>query len=58
MNELFNYLDYVRIYIDDLLIIGNDSLKNYVDKLGKVLTKWKAVGFKANVEKKISLEIN
>ena len=48
MNKLFNGLEYVRPYIDDLLIIDNDSLKDYVIKLDKVLTRLKAAGFKVN----------
>ena len=51
MNELFNGLEYVRTYIDDLLIISNDSLKDHVNKLDKVLTKLKEAGFKVNAEK-------
>ena len=39
MNELYNGLDYVRTYIDDLLIIGNKSYENYIKKLDKVLSK-------------------
>ena len=30
MNNLLNGLDYVRIYIDDLLIISNKSLDNFI----------------------------
>ena len=45
MNELFNCLEYVRVYIDDLLIISNWNLNK------KVLSKLKAAGFKINAEK-------
>ena len=31
--ELFNGLEYIRIYIDDLLRTSNDSLKDHVNKL-------------------------
>ena len=41
MNDIFNGLDYVRTYIDDLLIINNNSLKNHIKKLDKVLSKLK-----------------
>ena len=30
MNELFNGLDYVRMYIDDILIIRNKSLEDHI----------------------------
>ena len=39
MSELFNDLEYVRTYIDDLLIISNESFENHLDKIGKVLKK-------------------
>ena len=51
MNKRFNGLDYVRPYIDDLLIISNKSLEDHINKLDKVLSKLKPAGFKANVEK-------
>ena len=51
MNKLFNGLDYVRAYIDDLLIISNKSLENHIEKLDKVLSKLKSAGFKVNAEK-------
>ena len=37
MNELFYGLDYVRTYIDDLLIISNKSLEDHIKKIDKVL---------------------
>ena len=51
MNELFNGLDYVRTYIDDLMIISNKSLDDHIKKLNKVLYKFKSAGFKVNAEK-------
>ena len=41
MNELFNGLDYVRTYIDDLLIISNKSCEDRMETLDKVLSKLK-----------------
>ena len=51
MNELFKGLDCVRIYLDDLLIISNNSLEDQIKKLDKVLSQSKSVGFKLNEEK-------
>ena len=51
MTELFDGLDYVRTYIDDLLIIRNICLENHIKKLDKVLSKLKSAGFKVNAEK-------
>ena len=43
MNELFNGLEYVRTYIDDLLIISLKSFEDHINKLDKVLSKLKGV---------------
>ena len=53
MNEwvIFYGLDYVRTYIDDLLLISNKSLEDQIKKLDKVLNKLKSAGFKVNAEK-------
>ena len=50
MNKLLNGLEYVRTYIDDLLIISKNAIEDNVNKLDKVFTKLKASGFKVNVE--------
>ena len=39
MNELSNGVEYVRTYIDDLLIIRNKSFDDHINKLDKVLSK-------------------
>ena len=49
MYELFNGLDYVRMYIYHLNY--NKSLEDHIKKLDKFLNKLKSVGFKMNVEK-------
>ena len=51
MNELFNGLEYVRAYIDDLLIISNGNFEDHLNKVKIVLNKLKAAGFKINAEK-------
>ena len=51
MNELFNGLEQVRTYINDLLIISNKSFGDHINKLDKVLSKLNQKGFKVNVEK-------
>ena len=51
MNELFHDLEYVRAYIDDLLIISNSSFQDHLNKVKIVLNKLKAAGFKINAEK-------
>ena len=58
MNKLFNGLDYVRTYSDDLLIISDKSLEDHINKLDKVLSKLKSAGFKVNAENPFSPEMN
>ena len=56
MNELFNGLEYIRAYIDDLFIISNGNFEDYVNKK-IVLNKVKAAGVTINAENLFSLEI-
>ena len=51
MIELFNGLKNIRMYIDDLSIISNKSFGDHINRLDKVLSKLKYVGFKVNTEK-------
>ena len=44
-------LEYVRAYIDDLLIITNGSLDDHLDKLKIVLGKLRNAGLKVNAKK-------
>ena len=41
MNEIFAGFEYVRAYIDDLLIISNNSYDDHLEKLDKVLNNFK-----------------
>ena len=51
MNELFNGLEYIRAYIDNLLIIHNKYFENHLYKAKTILKKLKAAGFKINADK-------
>ena len=51
MNELFIGLEYVRPYIDDLLIISNGNFEDHVNKVKIVLKKLKVAGFKIIADK-------
>jgi hypothetical protein len=44
-------LEYVRAYIDDLLVITNDSYEDHLRKVRKVLEKLQAVNLKVNLVK-------
>ena len=51
MNEVFNVLEYVRAYIDDLIIISNGNFEDHLNKVKIDSKKLKAAGFKINAEK-------
>ena len=50
-NELFNGPEYVRAYIDDVLIISNGNFEDHLNKVKIVLDKLKAAAFIINAEK-------
>ncbi|MCP4746766.1 MAG: hypothetical protein GY874_11595, partial [Desulfobacteraceae bacterium] len=51
MTGLMSDLEYVRSYIDDLLIIWNDSFKDHLTKLEKVFKKMHKAGLEVNCAK-------
>ena len=50
MNKLFNGLEYMRTYIDDLSIISRKSVGDHINKLDKVQSRLKQKGFKVKEE--------
>ena len=51
MNKSFNGLEYVRTYIDDLLIISNKTFEDQINELDKALSKINQKEFNVNAEK-------
>ena len=51
MNKLFDGLEYLRAYIDDLLIISNGNFEDHLNKGKIVIKKLKATGFRINARK-------
>ena len=51
MSELFNGLEYVRAYSDDLSIISNGNFKDHLNKVKITLKKLKAAGLTINADK-------
>ena len=51
MNKLLNGLDYLRTYIDDLLIIIYKYFEHHIYKLDKVLNNLKQKFLKLNTKK-------
>jgi hypothetical protein len=51
MMDLMEALEYVRAYIDDLLVITRGTLEDHLDKLREVLRRLREVGLKVNAAK-------
>ena len=51
MSSLMQDLEYVRTYLDDLLVISNGSFEEHLQQLGKVLQRLRRAGLKINAEK-------
>ncbi len=51
MMGLMEALEYVRAYIDDLLVITRWTLKDHLDKLKEVLRRLRDAGLKVNTVK-------
>ncbi len=48
MMDLMESLDYVRAYIDDLLVITRGTLEDHLEKLREVLRRLRDAGLKVN----------
>ena len=51
MNDILGDLDFVLIYIDDILITSNGTYEDHMQKLDIVLTRLEEKGFKCRVNK-------
>ena len=51
MSDLMLELEYVRTYLDDLLVISKDSFEDHLQKLEAVLYKLREAGLKVNAPK-------
>jgi hypothetical protein len=51
MMDLMEALEYVRAYIDDLLVITRGTLEDHLDKLRQVLRRLRKAGSKVNAAK-------
>jgi Reverse transcriptase (RNA-dependent DNA polymerase)/RNase H-like domain found in reverse transcriptase len=51
MSVLMHDLEYVRAYIDDLLVITSASYTDHLEKLGEVLSRLRNAGLKVNAKK-------
>ena len=51
MSTLMQDLEYVRAYIDDLLILTSSTWEDHLEKLEEVLTRLQAAGLKINAKK-------
>jgi hypothetical protein len=53
MGNIMATLEYVRVYIDDLLVITKGSLDDHLDKLEQVFIQLRNAGLKVNATKSI-----
>ena len=51
MFELFSDLEYVRAYIDDLLVTSSGSFEEHLERLDKVFSRLSEAGLKVNANK-------
>jgi hypothetical protein len=51
MLELMESLEFVKVYLDDLLCISKLSLEDHLEKLEEVLRQLRDAGLKVNVAK-------
>jgi hypothetical protein len=51
MSNLIATLEFIRTYLDDLLIITKGSLEDHLEKLSLVLTRLQDAGLKTNANK-------
>ena len=51
MSELFDGLEYVSTYIDDLLILSKGTYEDHLEKLERVLVRLRKAGLKVNANK-------
>ena len=51
MNELFFGFEFVRVYLDDLLVLTSSTWEDHLNKLERVLRKVQKAGLQANASK-------
>jgi putative transposase len=51
INDLLGDLDYVQVYLDDILITSNGSFQDHLKKLQLVSKRFEQVNFRANLHK-------
>ena len=53
MNNLMSGLEYVKTYLDDLLILSNGTFEDHLSKVGTVLQRLSSAGLKVHRKKSI-----
>ena len=51
MSDLMIGLEFVRVYIDDLLVVTKDTWEDHLQKVSKVFDRLSEVGLKVNIKK-------
>ncbi len=55
MMDLMEFLEYVRAYIDDLLVITRGTLEDHLEKLNEALRRLRKAGLKVNAARSFFL---
>ena len=53
MDNLMSGLEYIRTYLDDLLILSDGDFENHLFKVGTLLTRLRKVGLKVHVKNQL-----
>ena len=58
MTNLFHDLDYILVYLDDILVIQREgeSEEDYLNKIDEVLTRLEKMDFRANLRKSFFMQ--
>jgi hypothetical protein len=51
MSKFVQDMEYVKIYLDNLLILTNNSFKDHLDKLDMALARLSTTGMRVNISK-------
>jgi hypothetical protein len=51
MSGLMHDLEFVRVYLDDILCISKDSFDDHLTKLGRIFQRLRSAGLKVNAKK-------
>ena len=51
IDDLIGYIEVIKLYIDDILVLNKESLSNHIEKLRITFGRLRAAGLKVNASK-------